>query len=306
MKVLQAIAAGLAALVLGPARPALAQEALTVLSYNVCWQCMSQRRYGLQGQCLDKTVTHAGVSVQTTSCAEAMGKGIDSYATRYDFVGLQEASNWQDFAVLAPGTLGAMTGIEGRSGPEYMVSYYDPARFTHQFRQIEGDIGSGRPIMINLFTDTKGQGYTFVNIHNCHAGCGFPALEQAIDAAVRKDLDGSGGAYAEISQFIAGSRIIVTGDFNEASYTETGKGTVAWQPFRDVSIGTSTSVRDAPTTCCSTVVPWDCGTTGVVSYGCRPGDYVFDSATVAQPKVPDGYDDAVPQSDHKPVIAVLQ
>ncbi|MDA7428115.1 endonuclease/exonuclease/phosphatase family protein [Primorskyibacter aestuariivivens] len=278
----------------------IAQEPLTVMSYNVCWQCMSPGRAGLGGQCRDTTVNDGGAARSVTSCSQAMGRAIDGYAERYDFIGMQEASNWQDFRFLAPETIGRMQAItRPPSGHEEMVIFYDPERFTHRFRSINGDIGRGRPIMVNLFTDQEGGAYTFVNIHNCHGGCSLTRLEQAIDDALRV-LDAPD--YAEVSAFVSRSRIILTGDFNEASYRRTGTGPVTWRPFGDAGIGTEAGVRDAPTSCCSTVIPWNCS--GLEPW-CRPGDYVFDSAGAAVPRVPERYDVSVPQSDHKPVIAVL-
>jgi len=294
-------AAVLAAVMALAGGAAPAQEGLTVLSYNVCWQCMSPGRAGLGGKCTDVTVQGRTV----TSCAKAMGAAIDSYAPRYDFVGLQEASHWQDFRLLAPKTLGKMTGIESRSGHEFMVSFYDPARFTQQYQTLNGDIGSGRPIMINLFSDAAGAAYTFVNIHNCHGGCTLSRLEQAIDEAVRQVDQEGGSLYAEITGFIGRSRIVVTGDFNEASYQQSGSGTVGWKPFFDAGIGTEAAVEDAPRSCCSTAIPWNCGPAGTLEPWCRPGDYVFDSKAAARPEIPAQYDASVPQSDHKPVLAVM-
>lgn len=287
-------------------------EPLTVLSYNVCWQCMSPGRYGLGGQCRDTTVMDGGVTRAVTTCSEAMGKAIDGYAQRYDFVGLQEASNWRDFRFLAPNTLGKMQAItRPRSGSEEMVIFYDPNRFTHRFTSMNGDMGRGRPIMVNLFTDDQGARYAYVNLHNCHAGCSFQKLTHAIDDALRhtgehdndsNPIKRSAADYAVVAQFLSEARIIVTGDFNEVAYQQTGDNEVSWPPFFDAGIDTRTKVEDAPTTCCSTRIPWRCS--GLEPW-CRPGDYVFDSASAARPFVPAGYDDTVPQSDHKPVLAIL-
>ena len=111
------IAVGPGALAPGTAQPAGTEEQMLVLSYNICWQCMTNTPKGsaptLGAECACTGEDPDTNGCARTVCAEHMARLIeetpaDYGVANYDFVALQEASNWQALRGAAPSTLGKM------------------------------------------------------------------------------------------------------------------------------------------------------------------------------------------------------
>lgn len=106
----------------------------------------------------------------------------------------------------------------------------------------------------------------------------------------------------------------MAGDYNEAAEVPGFSTTpLVWQPFGDVCdeqgeqlMDTTVRLTNPPITCNRSDGDWSRlkPKQGIESN--RPGDFIFDSASIASPEVPPNFDPAVSTlSDHKPVIAQL-
>lgn len=279
---------------------AAAGNPLLVLSYNVCWQCMTHTSSG--------SATHLGsdcVFVQgktkTTICAEHMAALIertpgDYGAANYDFVSIQEGSNWPALAAAAPNTLGKLTARPYKNGREWGVTFYDPSKY--QLTNVHtygGDSGHGYTFEVLIFEPNE---LIFVNVHNCHdyQQCDLTTLEEQLSHfLLGLHLD------PEELQKLKSFRVIAAGDFNESGqgglHGPGGtQGELSFAPFAFASIPTTVSVENPPVTCCSQRTPWS---------GFRSGDFILDSQGAVTPVIPKGYDRNLIQSDHLPVVAVL-
>ena len=291
-------AAGVSARAPATGLPAGVEGKMLVLSYNICWQCMTNTPKGsaptLGAECTC-TATHADANgCARTICAEHMARLIegtpaDYGVANYDFVALQEASNWQALEDAAPNTLGKLKAqaykVEG--GPEWSVVFWDGARYalTHHFG---GDSGHGYAFQVLIFELAR---TVFVNVHNCHSHqeCSLSTLEEALSATL---LDNLG---PDELKALRGYRLIVAGDFNRAADLDP-EGQMSIAPLGPAGIATRVALQSPPITCCSQATPWK---------GRRSGDFIFDSRSVASPEIPRSYDVEVPRSDHLPVVALV-
>jgi|GEM_PF-2124595 len=263
-------------------------DELLVLSYNICWQCMTNTPAGTAKN-LGEACVYSDLNYPTTVCAERMGKFIEtipgnSGVVNYDFVGLQEASKWQSILKLAPNTLGKMEFETSQSGHEMMVTFYDP-KYT-LLQAIKGEFESGRPFQVLIFKEN----IIFINLHNNHKynmNHIQGSLSQSLTDNLHKNID---------IRDLVNSRIIVVGDFNFG-----GNDEIAIKPFAGTIVQTESWLRNPAISCCDEYVPsikdpWE---------GYRSGDFIFDSKGIAIPIRPTGYDSTSTQSDHIPVISLL-
>ena len=271
---------------------------MLVLSYNICWQCMTNTSKGsaptLGAECTCTEYEEDTKSCAETVCTEDMARLIEAtpadYGTaNYDFVALQEASNWRALVAAAPHTLGRLKAqpykIEG--GHEWSVVFWDGSLYTlsHQFG---GDSGHGYAFQVLVFDAAR---IVFVNVHSCHShqGCSLSTLDHELSRTL---LEGLG--RNEVKE-LQGYRLIVAGDFNRAAEVDS-QGQMSIALLSEAGIATRVSLRNPPVTCCSQARPWK---------GRRSGDFVFDSRSVASPEIPRSYDANVLRSDHLPVVALL-
>ncbi|MDJ0824818.1 MAG: hypothetical protein QNJ16_04880 [Rhodobacter sp.] len=297
---------------------------LLVMSYNICWDCQSPPGAtavvgrGLSGKCYVTPEPRVD-GQRSTLCAEHMGAAIDGFpalygAANYDFVGLQEASNWEILQDWAKGTLGKLEGFGWKDNRNAQIAtFYDPAKYD-LVDTINGDLRWGRPMQISVFrVQADGSHIVFVNLHNCHRRdrCYFDYITERIGHHVNDHITKTG--RTSLRGIFAEARVIMVGDFNEADFPYADEhgfmpGPITFDPLADVDAGqygpitTQAKLAASPISCCATHIPWKC-------YGhssqCRPGDYVFDSVRAVTSEVPRSYDVNLVQSDHLPVIGVL-
>ena len=272
----------------GSPNQATASQDLLVLSYNICWQCMTNTESGSAAN-FGKACVYSNLPYKTTICAERMGQFIESIPKsngllNFDFVGFQEASKWQSISKLAPQTLGQMEFETSQSGFETMVSFYS-SKYTLQ-QAIKDEFNSGRPFQILIFKEKM----IFINLHNNHS------LDMAgVESKLSQSLSDNLSPKISIND-LKDYRIIVVGDFNFG-----GTKTVTMQPFSNTALQTKCTLHDPAVSCCDEEVPsaqdpWN---------GFRSGDFIFDSGSTSHPVMPLGYDLDEPQSDHLPVVAKL-
>jgi len=288
----------LGALAPARARPGGARGQMLVLSYNICWQCMTNTSKGsaptLGAACTCTDHEEDSKSCARTVCTEDVARLIeatpaDYEMANYDFVALQEASNWQALRGAAPNTLGKLKAqpykVEG--GHEWSVVFWDGSRFalSHQFG---GDSGHGYAFQVLIFDAAE---TIFVNVHNCHSHqeCSLSTLGDELSARLLESL-----GRDEVKE-LQGYRLIVAGDFNRAAEVDS-QGQMSIAPLSPAGIETRVSLQSPPVTCCSQAKPWK---------GRRSGDFIFDSRSVASLEIPRSYEVDVLRSDHLPVVALL-
>lgn len=273
-------------------------SAIKVLTYNICWECMS-------GTSTEGSAKELGakcvldIKKKRTYCAENIGDEIDRIYDHYnsakyengeiepwDFIGLQEAKDYKTLI----NTSSSLKELKSaaRSG---LATFYNP-KYTLK-KEIYGKVSAGgRPVQILIFSPDT----IFINVHAGHNPTQRD-LENNIGKTLKANMRSS-----EISK-LKEHRLIVVGDFNDHDgilWANQKKG----MPFRPLnSAGISTPVylpAAPPKTCCKMDIPYPI--TRVKS----PGDYIFDSVRNAdfKFKVPTFYDKNTPKSDHLPVIYV--
>jgi hypothetical protein len=290
--------------------------AIKVLTYNVCWECLSNSSKGSAGRlgALCNWTTKDDQNV--TECSVNMAKTIDDASAAYggssipyDFVGLQEAQHMEPFKEISA-ALKPLTMVDLNNS---LVSFYDHNKYTlnkaikGKFGAIQGSRG-GRPILISIFNEN----IIFINLHAPHLKTDIrTTIEDALSETLISSLT------SEEIKGLEHHRIIVTGDFNDhngAIFVDEKNGQ-EFIPFRKAGIMTKVYLasENPVRTCCSNSVPYNSprpessGAPRVLSQG----DYVFDSEpktsfTSFKKEVPTNYLVDIPQSDHLPVIYFAQ
>lgn len=262
-------------------------DTMLILSYNICWECMSHSTKRGSARQLGALCTWDGpIEDSTTMCARNMAADIDTIPSlsgfaNYDLVGLQESSHWRALQRAAQGSLAQLQPVSHKSKDEFIVSFYDSSRYSLS-QHIPGEFAPGRPFQISIFNEDL----IFVNLHFDNGPSDMALVEEALSTALQAAVPERAGLNDD--------RIIVCGDFNLAVAD-------SLMPFKGAGINTVCHLATPPITCCSNDVPWKAGTAGRKA----PGDLIFDSRTVARPTVPSTYDAKLPQSDHLPVVAIL-
>jgi len=269
---------------------------IAVLSYNICFQAMTNNSMGSAPN-LGK-VCHYLPGSKLTVCGNHMAQLIDGLPTSLgvpslDFVGLQEASHWYELPHAAPNTLGKMTCFHTREGRSDMATYYDGNKYT-LVKSYAGYFTKDRPFQILVFTNTfDSSGTIFINVHNPHR-YSYSQMQAQFKAAINGGLTEAEKSY----------RIIAVGDYNETSWDFVNKKMDSdhWTPLvgegvnRKITVGT-------PVISCSEDGKWS--NANMNDYGMRGGDYVFDSKDPAPIQVPPAYKYDEYMSDHLPVVALL-
>lgn len=284
-------------------------QKVTVLSYNVSFEAMTNRNHGSAGTLGAKCVPVSPGS-RLTICAQNMANTIDKAASSLgvpdlDFVGLQEASRWGELQKAAKNSLSKMTAIGNVQGYTEIVTFYNNTKYKLSKAYARG-YDKDRPFQITVFKNVfDSSGTIFINTHNPH-GYPFNSMSTELTKAAQ---------IMNLSDQEKKYRIIMTGDFNDTGWHELStKGHITpWTPFsykdsygtQITYIDTKVSISNTPVyTCCQPDGNWDDGS-GHIARGWRGGDYIFDSKTAANIQVPPGYTPLNLQSDHLPVVAVL-
>ena len=184
--------------------------ALFILTYNVCWGCMT-------GDAKDRTASKLAVRCgrelgrQPTQCLLQVAQNIETIEedfapNGYDLVGLQEASNWRDLRSRCA-CLQSMQVVEGRVGREDMVLFYG-AKLQLQWHSL-GNV-SRRPLQVALF-HADDRELLVVHLHNGHGKNGAKEVIQSSLAAM--DL------HDKIDALSDDCVIICLGDWNDPNET---------------------------------------------------------------------------------------
>lgn len=276
--------------------------AIKVLSYNICWECMTNSSRGTAGplgsRCDWMAQQTGSQSLKVTKCASNIAKTIDAASdlfggarVGYDFVGLQEAAGWQDLQKMAR-TLKNMRATSFVLGLDHFVTFYAPTY--RLIKKIQGGFERySRPYQILVFQN----GIIFVNLHAPH-GWRISNMEDKLSAALKSNTT------LQERNIYKKYRIIIAGDFNddkpagEGRYYPAQLSNRPFAPFSKAGIPTKVYLNaKPPITCCSTRLPH--------RPGYFKGDYIFDSIYIKDRVtlgVPSNYDYQTPKSDHLPVI----
>lgn len=293
---------------------------IRVLTWNICWGCMEGDQAdatGMRNDIGENCVKDIGVTGPTapnglgnkiTVCTQNMGNAMNSFFKSiggYDFIALQEASNigylnfsadmkLVEYGVPLPAVIdkGPKTGETKRA---WLGVYYNMNYLGKHDGQVFGALESDetRPFLALVFDAKK---LIFINLHNCQPG----RLAVLKVAKPRKSWDGFPEEIAAKLDVKFRSkperkryRVILTGDFNDLSGQLPGNIVLPWNKAR-LQLKTP-------------LLPSCCPTRLAEKDPARisPGDYIFDSATIATNRLPKGYQINLPQSDHRPVEALL-
>ena len=278
----------------GPAPRAATVPRYHVLSYNICWECMTHSSRGSAGA-LGAQCVFQGTK---TICLQNIARFITAYSQQYgdlDFVGLQEAAAWKDLRDEAPIVLGRhnMSSVSHTKGPEEAVLFYHN-KFGKADIELKGH--HKRPFVGAVFHSHQ---LIVISLHNCHhygpkgnkTTC---ASDQYIGTQLSKSLNGVSQADLDKMKTY---RMIIMGDFNDHHNQLT-----TLQPFKSKGITTTLEIaanHKRTKSCCTTTLPqkgW-----GLSS------DYIVDSAypkrTFESPKTMSFYDKSKPYSDHLPIFS---
>lgn len=262
---------------------------LSVLSYNLCFNALTHNSSNGSAKELGaKCDWDYSKRQHLTYCAENMIDMIEDMPSTYgfdnfDFVGFQEASNFEPFQKAAKTTLAKMKALKTKQVYETSVTLYNENKYSIQY-YMDGDLSYGRPFQITVFNE----GVIFIALHNDHH-LTLSDISERLSGKLLASL-----TEAQINE-IKSYRIIAAGDFNQVAL---GQRTVSFQPLKYADITTVVSLNNPDKTCCDTkgTLPWS---------GSMNGDFIFDSLNPAEPRIPSIYDYNALQSDHAPVFARL-
>ncbi len=227
-------------------QPLLQQKSqeINVLSYNICYQCMENKKEGTVSYLCDDT------------CKINITKFIDSELKKkdYHFIGLQEASKYNYIIQNSPKLL-TMNFEHYRPYLEDIILFYDETKYklerNYMVKSWMKD--TGRPFMILFFNDN-------ICVINIHAGHKNDITQ--IDKHLQDTLHGLKhnsvviGKEAEILEKIKTYNIICMGDFNKSI-------TPGFRILNRLLYGPTVS-----TTCCDSINLF------IKSYNINSGEYV--------------------------------
>lgn len=279
-----------------------------VLTYNLCFGCLiassrdrTAMRHDLGRQCL-KWKNNARAPV----CADNMGKSIAEYASAsggYDLMAFQENVPGKG----ANGLLGAAFSnlhlkekiVGGKTLAEThdiilersmgvmsfgVVSMYNRAKYGKPDMIVSAP-GPARPHFLILVFDS--QELIFINLHNgqpSHNRTRWSKFPELIDDALQMSHPNMERRKTY--------RVILAGDFNDAK-NELIRDGIQF-PWLEKPLRLASPLAKS---CCTSRLGLDPRS---------PGDYILDSASTAVNAVPALYNNRLPQSDHRPVEAILR
>lgn len=167
-------------------------DSIYVLSWNICWQTMtgitnteaSAKLVDLVKRCNSEKDEY-----DFNKCVANVITTIDSISiesNNYDFVALQEASNWRRIRAKSEklNTMGYVHHRVGSTKEVDLVTFYDNTKYELTFIKV-GQISKGRPYHILILRNRKtGSSYIFINLHNSHS-----YTKEPLEHLLSKDLN---------------------------------------------------------------------------------------------------------------------
>ena len=277
------------------------QVNIKVLSYNISYQAMLGKATGTVKYACPKQGSY-------TQCLNNVADFIESNGP-FDFVGLQEATNWNDIRTQSP-KLGKMTYVNNKPGSEDLTTFYDGNKF-----QLDSGINK-----INSFMRTHGRPFTIlffkqkiclINMHPDHKGDFYKLEQYLIDTindkktTIIKDVPTPSILFTindkhrkmnqleidELSLKLSQYDIIMMGDMN----SKLGGGqTIQMFPHFTKSKGRVLYGINKTGSCCDPFLRTKLGSVGLVY------DHIVSTSNNIRTQV---YNTKLPASDHLPIIA---
>ena len=199
----------------------LPKNPITVLSYNIMWERMTNPDDLPDKNKNDKCPTMSRDG-KNTQCLENVVEAIDKYGL-CDFIALQEATNYdiikKKFIQLSKMKHMHYRPQKGKSLGEEIVSFWDGTKYhlDDEDASIGGYFGTniGRPFLMLFFKE----GICFINIHPGHGvkpknlkqGAKYEKDDIAnFDESINRSITGNDKVIEKIKTY----RIIIAGDFN--------------------------------------------------------------------------------------------
>lgn len=212
-----------------------------VLSYNIFYKAMSNDpiyKYCTQ------IIENKRHKISYTICLENVSRFIEKNRS-YDFVCLQEATNWNILRKITP-CLNKMNYYHYQSGKEEMVTFYDPKyQLDMDNNQITGHMGSiGRPFVV-LFFSVK---LCIINVHAGHHKDIYnfdKHLARTLKKNSKYDID-------RIIDKLKTYDIIMAGDFNDdlRLVSDENNFRILTDPFFGIKKGRALYGINNKPTCC--------------------------------------------------------
>jgi hypothetical protein len=280
-----------------------------VLTYNICWQAMSNTAAGSTPELGEKCVKLAD---GTTICMRNLIDFIEDHDhIKFDIIGLQESNRYRTI-IKHSNTLKKLNYVVHSSEVEDIVTFYNP-EFKLEALYV-GDFNDGRPFQILVFDQM-----VVVNLHYNHSQS-IPELEIKLSHGFDKlhrdnktthkpgklklTLEEQTAIYDSL---ITDKRpLVLLGDFNMKGYktkfacapfskSNAAENSKYKQHLKPLMVATKSLVKS----CCSKKAIAD-----KFDYTLS-GDFVLSSRPPTINKVPKSYDYSSLISDHLPVMASI-
>jgi len=206
---------------------------IKILTWNVSFGAMTGSEKDKSAAPLPEKCREKGEflykGVKYTQCLNNVVETIDSHNYFYDFIALQEASNW-NIIFSKSVKLKTMGGyVHHLAELEDMVTFYDNIKYTLLAVKVGNLVpGNGRPYQILFLQDNIEKNYyIFINLHNGH----FVSKKQLVNALsnninigfitnesnIHLDLTNQMLDEVDISNIITDKnfKVIIAGDFND-------------------------------------------------------------------------------------------
>lgn len=202
---------------------------LRILSWNICWGCVSENINDRTSKELVKRCLRIGGKKCLSNIANVITH------KKYDIVALQEASKWRDIQTILRNKGRDYDVISCRKNQEDMATFYNTNRL-ELMGHIDGDISRGRPYQMIEFYDRKeNKIFCFINLHNDH-----DISKKDLQDIIMNGFD----RFKRSLNTSTLNGIIMAGDFNDHYQNY-------WKGFRiNNSIKLSSPIKP-PKTCCT-------------------------------------------------------
>jgi hypothetical protein len=306
---------------------------IRVLTWNISFGAMTgsdqdKTSLPLPEVCRSKLIPD-DLGVSFTQCLMNVVDTIDKSAESqsYDFVALQEASNW-NIIFSKSKELQRMRGyVNHLADLEDMATFYDANKYTLLAVKV-GNLApsNGRPYQI-LFLQNKQDNnyYIFINLHNGHR-ISKDQLEKKlsynlnrgnipIQISIGNPSYNDGAHESDISDIINGKnfKVIMAGDTNDHGNYDYWQGLQPFSKsdFYNLNNIIIKSTLEPPLTCCSPLTSWDKPIRTSIDDDNMLGDYILVSENLhvsVNNRILECFNynaEVFPTSDHLPVEIIL-